>query len=101
MLTILIFVFVAYCAYKFFGGGESTDTSNKEQNMGVLKDTVSNFRNDLKPVAEQVRTATTNAKTNFEDAKHQRRIDAIVSDPKLLADALEARASKQGQLPSN
>lgn len=100
MFTIILVAFIAYCAYKFFSTPGSSPSQTKEREVGALKDSVNAFREGVKPVAEQVKTATTQAKQAYADAQHQRRIDAIVNDPKLLADALEARASKQGQLTS-
>lgn len=100
MLTLIVLVFIAYCAYKFFSAPASNPSQTKEREVGAIKDAVSKFREDLAPVKDQVHTATTNARKAYEDAQHQRRIDALLQDPALLADALEARATKQGQLPS-
>ena len=98
MFTILIVVFIAYCAYKFFSTPGSNPTQTKEREVGAIKDAVNTFKSDLAPVKEQVTTATANAKKAYTDAQHQRRIDAILGDPKLLADALEARQNTQKQL---
>lgn len=90
MGTIIVIAVLAVIGYNVFLKGNHTKSS-------VLEDaskSVRTFRENLEPIKEQVVEASTKAKESYEAAQHQRRVDALVDDPELLADVLEARKAK-------
>lgn len=88
MLAIIAFIVLVYIGYRLWAKPDAT--GQEDPTITAVRETARNFRNDLAPVKEQVKTATTNARKTFEEAQFQKQVTELAQNPKLLLAAIDA-----------
>lgn len=92
LMLFIVGIVIFVGSYFVFGGKSSAQPTQNQEADVAIREAVTALRQGMSPVREQVSTAVTDARSSYTQAARKARVNKLLADPEMLAEALAAQA---------